>query len=220
MTPEFNKSAFTCPYEECSTVATQKWLQVFDSRSAPHHLDSDINFSVCLNCNRRSIWLDQKLLFPVDKSLAPIAHVAMPDSVSVDFNEARQVLDVSPRSACALLRLCVQKLCIHLAQPGKDLNTDIATLVKEGLSPKLQKAFDLVRIVGNSAVHPVQVVDTDDPNKAIFLFRLVNLIVEEKIGLEAEMDSMLASLPEDKRKQIERRDLLRTASMGAGEQNA
>lgn len=52
-------------------------------------------------------------------SSAPLAAADMPEDVKRDFNEAREVVGKSPRSAAALLRLSIQKLCIYLGQPGK-----------------------------------------------------------------------------------------------------
>lgn len=69
----------------------------------------------------------------------------MPKDVKEDFEEARNVVDVSLRAA-ALLRLVTQKLMIHLGEKGKNLNGDIASLVEKGLSKKIQKALDAVNL--------------------------------------------------------------------------
>jgi hypothetical protein len=49
-------------------------------------------------------------------------------------------------------------------------------LVAEGLNPKIQKAIDLVRVVGNNAVHPGQINLDDNSAIALKLFKIINMI--------------------------------------------
>ena len=82
----------------------------------------------------------------------------------------------------AIEELC-RKLCEELGQPGKTLNDDIATLVKNGLDPRVQKALDAVHIFGNNAVHPGVIELRADRATAERLFKLLNLIVERMISI-------------------------------------
>ena len=123
-----------------------------------------------------------------------------------DFEEARKILADSPRGAAALLRLCVQKICIQLGETGKHIDTDIASLVSKGLSKTIQQALDIVRVVGNESVHPGQMDLTDNEGTARQLFDLVNLIAETRISEPKRIDALYQSLPESKRQGIENRD--------------
>ncbi len=104
-----------------------------------------------------------------------------------------------------MLRLAIQKLCIHLGQPGKNINNDIKALVQGGLDPRVQKALDVVRVIGNNAVHPGE-IDVDDLETAETLFRLVNLIAEKMITEPKHLDDVYNDLPAAVREAIEKRD--------------
>jgi hypothetical protein len=78
--------------------------------------------------------------------------------------------------------------------------------VKKGLDLRIQKALDIVRVIGNEAVHPGQIELSDDRATAERLFELVNLIAEKMISKQKHIDAMYDSLPEGARKAIDKRD--------------
>jgi len=97
-----------------------------------------------------------------------------------------------------LLRLTIQKLTDTIL--GKDktesLNTtNIELLVKKGLQSDIQKALDVVRVIGNSAVHPEQIDLRDNTEIAVTFFKLVNGIVQGTITEPREIDSIYNDLP-------------------------
>lgn len=165
----------------------------------------NVHVSTCFECKKPSIWLYQSLLFPTTGDVPP-ANPDLPDDIRRDYDEAGSILDASPRGASALLRLAIQKLCIHLGQPGKNINDDIGALVAQGLSVTVQRALDAVRVVGNNAVHPGKIEMTDNRDAAETLFRLVNLIAEKMISEQKHVDDFYSGLPEGIRLEIERRN--------------
>lgn len=132
----------------------------------------------------------------------------MPANIVADYEEARLIATASPRSAAALLRLCIQKLCKEIGEPGKNINDDIASLVSKGLPVIVQQALDIVRVIGNEQVHPGTLDLRDDPEIANELFGLVNFIVENQIAQPKAIKELFERLPEAKRKAIEQRDAI------------
>ena len=165
----------------------------------------NLNFSRCFSCKEIAVWLHDRLLFP-EKKYGISPNPDMPLEIRNDFDEAREILERSPRGAAALLRLAIQKLCKHLGESGKHIDTDIANLVKKGLDVRIQQALDYVRVVGNNAVHPGQMDLKDDRDTARTLFGLVNLITEKMISEPKHVKSLYESLPEGALKAIENRD--------------
>ena len=165
----------------------------------------NLNLSRCFNCEHIAVWISDNLIYPRTGE-APPPNPDMPDDIRRDYDEASSILDASPRGAAALIRLAIQKLCKGLGQPGKNINDDIKGLVAKGLDPRVQKALDAVRVIGNNAVHPGQIDLRDDRATAESLFGLLNIVVEKMISEPKHIDEVYASLPESARQAIERRD--------------
>ncbi|MCX6738072.1 MAG: DUF4145 domain-containing protein [Candidatus Parcubacteria bacterium] len=127
--------------------------------------------------------------------------------IQEDYIEARSILSRSPRGAAALLRLAIQKLCKQLGEPGGDINTDIASLVRKGLRSTIQKSLDIVRVTGNESVHPGVFDMKDNREVALKLFDLINLIAEVMISEPKRIENLYERvIPEEKKKQISERD--------------
>lgn len=165
----------------------------------------NVSVSQCYNCDALALWIGDKMNWPAAFE-GPAPNVDLPPHIRADFEEAGQILLRSPRGAAALLRLAIQKLCIELGEPGKDLNKDIGSLVGKGLDARVQKAMDVVRVTGNNAVHPGKMDLKDDTETARTLFGIVNFIVDAMISQPRQLDDLFGSLPEDARKGIEQRD--------------
>jgi Domain of unknown function (DUF4145) len=131
----------------------------------PDYEVANLFASYCVSCNDVALWMHSTMLYPRARYDTEPAD-DLPEDIKRDFNEAREILDRSPRGAAALLRLCIQKLCKHLGLPGKRIDDDIATLVKGGLDSRVQKALDIVRVIGNEAVHPGTMDLRDDQKTA------------------------------------------------------
>lgn len=204
--PDKNKSCFTCAH--CNTVSQIiytpiSWNKERITMSRVPGWNNMI-FGVCQNCNKAIIWLNDHYSYPEVITTEP--NPDMPDSVKTLFIEASSIYNKSPRAACALLRLAIERLCNELGESG-DINTMIGNLVKNGLPEVVQKALDAVRVIGNKAVHPGQIAfDVDDKATAEMLMKLLNIITERMITEPKEIDNIFEALPETVKQSIEKRD--------------
>jgi Domain of unknown function (DUF4145) len=165
----------------------------------------NVSLSECFNCRETTLWRYDRLIWP-NQGEAPLPNPDLPGDVREDYEEASTILDLSPRGSAALLRLSIQKLCKHLGEKGENINADIAALVGKGLDVRVQQALDVVRVIGNNAVHPGRIDLRDDRAVAENLFVLVNLIGEIMISQPKHVSEMFKRLPENARIAIEKRD--------------
>lgn len=205
--PEFEKAAFNCPH--CGAYAHMEW------QSKDHFVYYQ---AICAHCEEYSLWRvtqiapngfiaeEGEMLYP-DFCSAPLPAEDMPEDVKKDYEEAARIFIKSPRGAAALLRLGLQKLCIHLGEKGKNINDDIRSLVeKRKLSGVAIKVADTLRITGNNAVHPGQISDEDFDSLAGNMFGLLNAIVEETITNPKTWNNYYEQLPENARNAAEAQD--------------
>ncbi|SLJ85724.1 DUF4145 domain-containing protein [Psychrobacter sp. DAB_AL43B] len=166
------------------------------------------NFSIatCSSCNEITIWINQEIVYP-KKIKVPAPNVDLNEEIKALYHEASSILIDSPKGSTALLRLALQKLLKQVGKSGKNINNDIKDLVAEGLSPKIQQALDLLRVIGNNAVHPGQINLDDNAEVAEKLFSILNFIADELITKPKELDSLYADLiPLDTQEHIKQRD--------------
>jgi hypothetical protein len=170
------------------------------------YIPEKIAISTCTQCKESTLWVDAQIVFPKSMASCPPNSDLGPEIISI-YNEASSIITDSPKGAAALLRLALQKLLHQLGKGGQNINQDIQELVSEGLSPRIQQALDLVRVIGNNAVHPGKIDLDDNREIAEKLFQIINFIAEEMITKPRELDELYNStLPEETRAHIQRRD--------------
>lgn len=220
--PKFNTTPFTCPH--CQAIAQMNFIipsetkrNVYfylqdikakyslgeDARNRMNNIEyiTDIyekfsnSFAICQNCQKISIWLNGKMIYPKPR-LTPPPNEDLPDEIKADYEEASLIVQDSPRGACALLRLALQKLMIHLGE-DKNLDKAIKSLIdKKIINEDLQKALDAVRVIGNSAVHPNELDIKDNQEIAIALFKIINYIAEKMLTDKKKVNEIYDILPE------------------------
>ena len=211
---EYDKREFHCPH--CGVYSEQIWSEFF---SAPYYYLNthnqreqrsfylkNIRAVLCYRCNEFSLWLGANMIYPSSGNVET-PNEDLSDDIIALYNEAKDIVNLSPRGASALLRLALQKLCKELGEKGKNINDDIASLVKKGLPPTIQKALDTIRVVGNNAVHPGQIDFDDNPDVAFVLFKYINVIANHFITIPKSIEEGYELLlPEKDKENIEKRD--------------
>ena len=222
ITPRVRQKTFTCPH--CHAISSQLWNELVQGNCISYKLldtsymlrgTQDRNkleygiewlVSECENCSKVCLWHNGEMVYP-STCVVEAPNSDLPEDIQKDYTEAASILNQSPRGAAALLRLCVQKLCIHLGKKGKNLDNDIAELVKDGLSDKVVKAMDVLRVTGNNAVHPGEIEMSDNIEVATKLFSLLNFIAEKMISEPKEIDTFYNDIvPESAKNAIKKRN--------------
>jgi hypothetical protein len=215
--PEVEASAYHCPY--CGVLAPMIWRRpTYDhfhgrgrsllpgagpGEKAAGQSYAPVQLARCNVCLNTQIWAQDdggnyRLVRPVVGG-GPRPHVDMPVDVRADYDEARSIVSASPRGACALLRLATQRLVNdHLQTTGGDLNNRIELLVEAGLPEPIEQALDVLRVIGNEAVHPGELDLKDDVETASGLFECLNVIIEDRITRPKRIAEMHAKLPPGK----------------------
>ncbi len=219
--PEYKSTAFNCPY--CSAYAKQTWMYIlpaYDKSGNKYRVESisiilkeknlsvDVEVSFCSRCSQPTFWLSDpdmpKIMYPATRT-SPPANDDLDDNIKKIYNEAADIANLSPRAACALLRLAIQMLLTQLGEKGDNINNDIRNLVAKGLDPQIQQALDIVRVTGNHAVHPGE-IDFDDTTDVQALFDLINVIADTLITQPKQIEAMFNRLPQKDKKSIKKRD--------------
>lgn len=162
--------------------------------------------ATCSSCDNFTLWVNKEIVFPKKTTLPP-PNADLNEDIKSLYLEAASILVDSPKGATALLRLALQKLLEQVGKSGKNINSDIKELVAEGLSPKIQQALDLLRVIGNNAVHPGQINLDDNTDIAQKLFGILNFIAEELLTKPKELEQLYADLiPAETQEHIKQRD--------------
>jgi hypothetical protein len=202
--------AFNCPY--CGTLAGQSWARLHVSEPkqpvfAASQKDNPPQLLVgaCHACSLSTLWIGNDLVYPRQTAFEPPSE-DLPDSVRADYVEAGEIAQRSPRGACALLRLCVEKLLDAAEASGDTISQKIGALVQKGLPEPIQRVLDSSRVIGANAVHPGELNLKDDVEVAQAIASAINLIVGFMISFPKKAGELYKRLPDSAREHIEKRD--------------
>jgi Domain of unknown function (DUF4145) len=129
----------------------------------------NLHVSRCYNCKGFTVWVRDRLVFPVRGDEPPdVVEVDFEEvaedvqetaedvphgdehaqdnaedveEVSEDFEEAAAILNEYPRAAAALIRICIQNMMPLLKQTGKSLDENISSLLRRGLESRYNRQW-------------------------------------------------------------------------------
>jgi hypothetical protein len=107
----------------------------------------------------------------------------VPNAIAADYDEANEVLGISPKASAALSRRCLQSVLSAHGYTGRDLAKQVDAVLAETDTTKalpwsLRENVDAIRNFGNFSAHPVndltslQIVDVD-PGEAEWCLQLL-----------------------------------------------
>lgn len=164
----------------------------------------------------RSSKLDEKKVWQAypQHSVREKASPEVPNDLSVDFNEACLVLEISPKSSAALSRRCLQNLLRLQGFTQKDLAPAIEALLKAGNLPShLAQSVDSIRNIGNFSAHTMKDTNTGqilpvEPHEAEWnldvlegLFDFYYVAPAKEQAKRAALNAKLATVPKPPMKQ-------------------
>jgi len=124
----------------------------------------------------------------------------MPKGAKKAFNEARLVVNSTPKAASAMLRTCLSILLKELGESGKDLNDDVLSLVSKGLHPGVHQSLEKVDAIGLNAIQSGQINDSDTLETASQLAQLINIIVNGVVTQPKLIENLNSTINENKRR--------------------
>jgi hypothetical protein len=124
----------------------------------------------CASCSKPIIWILNRcdteppdvergeMIYPKIYSTREAAPAEVPQDLARDYNQACNVLEISPQAAAALARRCLQQILRVKVRvdPKKLFNEIDDPKVKQALPDYILEKLHFVRKIGNAAAHPMQ----------------------------------------------------------------
>jgi hypothetical protein len=175
--------------------------------------------SICIGCEEPIFWMIESVKNELSKAINIIADVAhrdekitkkeilyplikkeKPPAIGEDidddivsiYNEAYSIIELSPVAACAMLRICIEKIIKrygkHTFKEGTNIDkvhlNNFIENIKSTIPLIIYQTLHIIRIIGNGVIHDGRLM-LDDPNEnkdmAYELANFIPLIVSELI---------------------------------------
>lgn len=174
-----------------------------------------ITFIKCPYCNEYIIYANGMgtLVKDINVPIKPFNYRKnfpdyIPKPIIEDYNEACDIVNLSPKASATLSRRCLQGMIHDVWNIKlKNLNQEI-TALKPKIELQVWNAIDSLRQIGNIGAHMEKDVNTIvsiEPNEAILLIKLIEYLFQKWYIEPKETSDFLSSIETiNKNKQIQR----------------
>ncbi|MCS5673486.1 MAG: hypothetical protein VX983_05440 [Actinomycetota bacterium] len=103
----------------------------------------------------------------------------MPRNLVPLYIEAQDIVERSPASACAILRILIEAVIRDRGLRGRHIVRDVGTLVDQGAPVGLLRALDVVAMSEEAAETPAELRLTDGHSDAQNLVMFLHLLADQ-----------------------------------------
>lgn len=191
------RNNFVCPFCEATNPITEKtYNKRYVNKDAFHGSLSSvgesliIEFMECANCNKTSViaypvgdnYDDKRSVNIYPSSTAKQFGDVVPEIVRMDYEEAYDILNISPRASATLARRAIQEMIRdRFNASGKNLFQEIDS-IKDQIYKEEFEILDSIRNIGNIGAHQendLELIIKIEPHEAeLVLYALEHLIEE------------------------------------------
>jgi hypothetical protein len=165
-----------------SFCVSDEEMAVITAHKGDSECQIQIEAHICPECGQHIVyaWVPECVrVYPPAQEWVDFSSY-VPSVLFRDFEEARSVIDVSPKASAMLGRRCLQRLIReHIGIADKNLDKEIASVLASNRLPSyLADDLDAVRNVGNFAAHPMKSQETGEimdvePGEAVWTLKVL-----------------------------------------------
>lgn len=156
--------------------------------------DYEYSLTICPKCGQVHFWKGSAMVFPLGVKYQPPK--AMPEDAQKLFIEAQRVATISPRAACVLSRVCLERI-VDIAgadvQGFKLSDPLYKKILSLSLGDNMQKVCDACRLTGNAGAHAETIIFSEHDSKDIAekLFLLIDALTRQLLEPKAGANALL-----------------------------
>lgn len=164
-----------------------------------------LEFSFCPSCSKTQIKIIgfgndvqhiKQTIFPINNT--KIFPDYIPQQISIDYNEACSIVELSPKASATLSRRCLQGMIRDFwGVSGKKNLFEEINAIENQISPQVKSVLNSVRKIGNIGAHmekDINLIVDIEPGDAKQLINLIEYLIKEWYIDRNDTNKMLDSI--------------------------